>query len=154
MTVDLKIKVENGAVTITIGGQSVAPTAPHQGKDVKANPAAPNPGPVETGKSLGATPVGSAADQASPETGSAPGSGSGALVIGPIILSGLPGGTGPQKAGSATDQASPETGSAPASGSGVSVIGPIVIAGSGAGQTVKAGTPVVVPATPESTDKT
>jgi hypothetical protein len=158
MTVDLKIKVENGAVTITVGGQSAAPaastkakvdsvTAKEEDKALSGVAKEENkPEPVVTGKVLGQQTVGSAADAASTNTGGAPPSGSGALVIGPIILNGLISGSGSPKPGSAADAASTNTGSGPAQGSGVIVVGPIVIGGSVAGETVKAGSPVSVTA--------
>jgi len=83
MTIDLKIKIENGAVTITVGGQPL-----------QVNSQAARLGQVQTSKVLGA---GSAPNEAGTDTGSAPNeantdtggaAGSGAVVIVPIVMSG------------------------------------------------------------------
>jgi hypothetical protein len=151
MTVNLKINVQNGAVTITVGGQTFAPAL---------SPAADQPaqlGAVKAQKALGPLPGGNPANasvepggnpaNASVEPGGNPangsvgpggGPGSGAVVIGPIVLNGLSGlgftqvGGNPANAsvepGGNPANASVEPGAAPP-GSGLLVIGPIVIGG-------------------------
>jgi len=169
MTVDLKINVQNGAVTITVGGQTFAPARP------QAAPQAAQLGAVQAQKVLGPLPGGNPAN-ASVEPGGNPanasvepggGPGSGTVVIGPIVLNGLPGlgyaqvGGNPSNAsvepGGNPANASVEPGGNPAnasvepgaaagsiSGSGLLVIGPIVIGG-GVAQGVTVTPPVNVP---------
>jgi hypothetical protein len=165
MTVDLKINVQNGAVTITVGGQNVVPARP-QAAQLGAVQAQKVLGPLPGGNPANASvePGGNPANasvepggnpaNASVEPGGEPGSGT--VVIGPIVLNGLPG-LGYAQVGGNPDNASVEPGGNPAnasvepggapgsiSGSGLLVIGPIVIGG-GVAQGVTVTPPVNVP---------
>ena len=129
MTVDLKINVQNGAVTITVGGQTFAPARP------QAAPQAAQLGAVQAQKVLGPLPGGNPANasvepggnpaNASVEPGGNPenasvepggGPGSGTVVIGPIVLNGLPG-LGYAQVGGNPSNASVEPGGNPANAS-------------------------------------
>jgi hypothetical protein len=143
---ELRIDVQNGSVTITVGGQTLVQPIPQT---------APQPiqlGPIKAEHILGpddggpapAGPVpGAAPNQANIDPGGGPGSG--VVVIGPIVLSGmLSDGASPQ-AGAAPNQANIDPGGGPAS-LGVLVIGPLIITGSGGGSAVRPGIPVNPPA--------
>jgi hypothetical protein len=102
MTVNLTINVQNGAVTITVGGQTSAPALspaadqPAQLGAVKAQKAlGPLPGgnPANASVEPGGNPANASVEpggnpaNASVEPGAAP-PGSGLLVIGPIVIGG------------------------------------------------------------------
>jgi hypothetical protein len=137
------IQVDNGKVTISIGGQaSTTSQASTNAKD----------GQIVAQGTVGARREGEGGDAGDEDTGiGGGGPGSGALVIGPIVIDGSLAQrpkpqAGARKEGEGGDAGDEDTGiGGGGPGSGCVVIGPIVVCGrgkSGAGGTSGGSTPV------------
>jgi hypothetical protein len=147
MTIDVDIRVQDGKVTITVGGH---PSANAAGGQIVAQ------GNVGAPAKLGKTGGDGAAEDPGPGSGGpGTGSASGVVVIGPIVVGGsmpqgAPGNGNPNSGKQGGDGAAedPGPGSGPPTGSGFGalVIGPIVIGGGQSGVGQNSGSAALPPA--------
>ena len=139
MTIDVDIQVQDGKVTIIVGGQSPSTSGKHQ-----------IVGEGEVGAPAGGGKKGGDGAAEGPGPGGGPGGGpsSCALVIGPIVVdcSVLQSTDGGKKGGDGAAEGPGPGGGPPggAPGSGVVVIGPIVIGNCSAGAVAPGSKPVKI----------